>query len=143
MIGYVTLGSNDVARAASFYDGVLGELGASRQMDGKTFVAWSVKPGTPMLGVIKPNDGNAATVGNGVMVAIGVEKSGQVDALHAKAMSLGAADEGAPGQRGDNFYGAYFRDLDGRGGRSLLLRPHHEVAEERLAHEQGLSGVNF
>ena len=66
-------------------------------MDGKTFVAWSVKPGTPMLGVIKPNDGNAATVGNGVMVAIGVEKSGQVDALHAKAMSLGAADEGAPG----------------------------------------------
>ena len=113
MIGYLTLGSNDVARAASFYDGVLGELGATRQMDSETFVGWSVKPGTPMLSVIKPNDGNAATVGNGVMVALGVAESAQVDALHAKAMSLGAADEGAPGQRGENFYGAYFRDMDG------------------------------
>ena len=113
MIGYVTLGSNDIARAGEFYDALLGELGATRQMDGETFVGWSVTPGTPMLSVIKPFDGAPACVGNGVMVAIAVDSNDQVDSLHAKAMSLGASDEGAPGQRDDTFYGAYFRDPDG------------------------------
>ena len=113
MIGYVTLGSNDVQRASTFYDAVLGEVGATRQMDSETFVAWSQTPGTPMLSVIKPFDGSSATVGNGVMVAIGVEDRESVDAVYNKAMALGAADEGAPGLRGDDFYGAYFRDPDG------------------------------
>ena len=113
MIGYVTLGSNDVQRASTFYDAVLGEVGATRQMDSETFVAWSQTPGTPMLSVIKPFDGSSATVGNGVMVAIGVEERESVDAVYNKAMALGAADEGAPGLRGDDFYGAYFRDPDG------------------------------
>ena len=113
MIGYVTLGSNDVPRAAAFYDGLLAELGATRLISGDTFVGWSVKPGEPMLSVIKPHDGNAANIGNGSMTGIGVDRREQVDAMHAKALTLGAADEGAPGPRGDTFYGAYFRDMDG------------------------------
>ena len=113
MIGYVTLGSNDVARAAAFYDDLLAELGATRLMNGDTFVGWSVKPGEPMLSVIKPHDGNSASVGNGMMIAIGVDRREQVDVMHATALALGAADEGAPGLRGDSFYGAYFRDMDG------------------------------
>ncbi len=113
MIGYVTLGSNDIARAGEFYDALLGEIGATRQMEGERLIGWSVTPGTPMLSVIKPFDGDPASVGNGVMVAIAVDSKDQVDSLHAKAMRLGASDEGAPGLRGDTFYGAYFRDLDG------------------------------
>ena len=113
MIGYVTLGSNDIARTGEFYDALLGEIGATRQTEGETFVAWSVTPGTPMLWVIKPFDGAPATVGNGVMVALAVDSKDHVDLLHAKAISLGASDEGAPGLRGDTFYGAYFRDPDG------------------------------
>ena len=113
MIGYVTLGSSDVPRAAAFYDAVLGEIGAKRQMDSESFVAWSQSPGTPMLGVIKPYDGGSATVGNGVMVALAVETRENVAAVHQKAMELGASDEGAPGLRGETFYGAYFRDPDG------------------------------
>ena len=113
MIGYVTLGSNDVSHASGFYDAVLGEIGAKRQMDSESFVSWSLTPGTPMLGVIKPYDGGAATAGNGVMVAVAVETREEVDALHQKAMQLGASDEGAPGLRGETFYGAYFRDPDG------------------------------
>lgn len=113
MIGYVTLGSNDVARAAAFYDSLLGEIGASRMMESETMVAWTVAPGQPGLGVMRPHDGNDATVGNGVMIALVVDSTDKVDALHAKALELGAKDEGAPGPRGEGFYGAYFRDLDG------------------------------
>ena len=113
MIGYVTLGSNDIARTGEFYDALLGEIGATRQVEGETFVAWSVTPGAPMLWIIKPFDGTPASVGNGVMVALAVDSKDHVERLHAKALSLGASDEGAPGLRGDTFYGAYFRDPDG------------------------------
>jgi predicted lactoylglutathione lyase len=114
MIGYVTLGTNDLERAAAFYDELLSLIGAGRFMDEETFVAWTVAPGAPALSVTKPYDGKPATVGNGVMVALAMQSTDQVDALHAKALELGGTDEGAPGPRGDSgFYAAYFRDLDG------------------------------
>ena len=113
MIGYVTLGTNKMDEAAAFYDALLGTLGASRMMEAENFIAWSAGAGAPAISIIKPNDGNAATVGNGVMVAIAVDSSGKVDALHAKALELGGTDEGAPGSRMDNVYAGYFRDLDG------------------------------
>jgi len=114
MIGYVTLGTNDLPRAAAFYDALLSGIGAGRFMDSDRFVAWAVAPDKPALGVILPYDGKAATVGNGTMVALVVDSNAKVDALHAKALALGGKDEGAPGPRGDSgFYAAYFRDLDG------------------------------
>jgi len=113
MIGYVTIGTNDLARAASFYDALLGEIGAKRMMENEQFVAWSVKPDQPGLGVTKPFDKKPATVGNGVMVALMVDSTAKVDALHRKALQLGGLDEGAPGPRGEGFYAGYFRDLDG------------------------------
>ena len=113
MIGYVTIGTNDLARAASFYDALLGEMGAKRMMENEMFVAWSVKPDQPGLGVTKPFDKKPATIGNGVMVALMVDSTAKVDALHRKAMQLGGSDEGAPGPRGEGFYAGYFRDLDG------------------------------
>lgn len=114
MIGYITLGTNNMARAAAFYDALLAELGAKRMMESDSFIAWSVKPGTPALSITKPFDGKAASVGNGVMVALVVDSNEKIKALYDKALSLGATDEGAPGPRGDSgFYAAYFRDLDG------------------------------
>lgn len=113
MIGYVTLGSNDLPRAAAFYDALLGEIGAKRIMEGDSFIAWGVGPDKPGMGVTKPFDSKPATVGNGVMVALAVDSTAQVDSLHRKAMQLGAKDEGAPGARGPGFYAGYFRDLDG------------------------------
>ena len=113
MIGYVTLGTNDLDRAARFYDALLAEIGAGRFMQDDRFVAWAVAPDKPSLGVIKPWDGKPATVGNGVMVALIVDSPAKVDALYRKAMELGASDEGKPGPRGDGFYAAYFRDPDG------------------------------
>ena len=114
MIGYVTLGTNDIERAAAFYDELLAVYGAKRGMQSDKMILWSSgKPGRPSLGVIKPYDRNAASVGNGTMVALGIDDPAKVDEVHKKALALGGKDEGAPGSRGGGFYGAYFRDLDG------------------------------
>lgn len=113
MIGYVTLGTNKMKEAAAFYDALLESLGASRIMETDTFIAWSNGMGKPGLSIIKPADGKPATVGNGVMVALGVDSTDKVDALHARALELGGEDEGAPGFRSDKFYAGYFRDRDG------------------------------
>ena len=114
MIGYVTVGTNDIERAGAFYDALLAEIGAGRGMQDDGFIAWSTGSAAPALSVIKPYDGNAATVGNGTMVALVVDSPSRVDQVHARAMALGATDEGQPGPRGDGgFYAGYFRDLDG------------------------------
>ena len=113
MIGYVTLGTNDFQRAARFYDALFADLGATRLFDMENFIAWSTGPGVPAVSIIKPFDGKPATVGNGVMVALAAGSKEQVDKIYAKAISLGATDEGKPGPRGEGFYAGYFRDLDG------------------------------
>jgi len=113
MIGYVTLGSNNIPAAAEFYDALLATIGAGRIMEDDNFVAWATGPGAPAISVTTPYDGNAATVGNGVMIAIAVDSPARVDEMHARALQLGAADEGAPGKRYGNLYVGYFRDLDG------------------------------
>lgn len=114
MIGYVTLGTDDIERAAAFYDELLREIGAGRFMETETFIAWAVSPDKPALSVTKPFDGRPPTVGNGVMVALAVDSRERVDAVHKRALELGGKDEGAPGPRGDSgFYAGYFRDLDG------------------------------
>lgn len=113
MIGYVMLGTNDFDRSAAFYDALLESLGAGRMMEADSFIAWGTGMGSPAISICKPHDGKPATVGNGVMVAIPVDSKAKVDALYAKAIELGATDEGAPGQRSDTFYAGYFRDLDG------------------------------
>jgi len=114
MIGYVTLGTNDLSGAVKFYDELLAVIGAKRMMEDDSFVAWATNPEAPSIAVTKAFDGEASTVGNGVMVAIMVDSTEKVAELHAKALALGGADEGAPGPRGDaGFYAGYFRDLDG------------------------------
>jgi predicted lactoylglutathione lyase len=113
MIGYTTLGTNDIQRAAKFYDALLAEYGAKRAMESDRLILWATGPGQPMLSVIKPYDNKPATVGNGVMVALLAKDKKQVDAIYNKAIALGGKDEGKPGDRGGGFYAGYFRDLDG------------------------------
>lgn len=113
MIGYVTLGTNDLARAAKFYDALMAELGATRQWAFDRGMAWGTDKASPALGLLKPYDGAPATVGNGVMVALAVGSKEAVARVHAKALALGAQDEGPVGPRGDGFFAGYFRDPDG------------------------------
>jgi catechol 2,3-dioxygenase-like lactoylglutathione lyase family enzyme len=122
MIGYATLGTNDIVRAAAFYDALLATIGATRFMESDRFIAWAASPTKPALSVAVPYDGKPATVGNGTMVALALDSRDKVDALHRKALELGASDEGAPGPRGDGFYAGYFRDPDGNKLNAFLMK---------------------
>lgn len=114
MIGYVTLGTNDLPRAATFYDALAAQFGVGRMMDFESFIAWGAWGGAPGIAATLPFDGQPATVGNGVMVALEVKSPEQVHAVHDTALAHGGTCEGAPGPRGnDGFYAAYFRDPDG------------------------------
>ena len=113
MIGYVTLGTNDLERAAAFYDPLLARIGAKRLWDSDGGIGWGVALDKPALALMKPFDQAPATRGNGTMVALVVLRPEQVDDVYKTALALGAQDEGPAGPRGTGFYAAYFRDLDG------------------------------
>ena len=113
MIGYVTLGTKDLPRAARFYDAIAAELGVGRTMEFETFIAWGDSGGGAGIGLTKPFDGNSASVGNGVMVALAARDKEQVQRLYDIALANDGTDEGAPGPRGEGFYAGYFRDPDG------------------------------
>jgi catechol 2,3-dioxygenase-like lactoylglutathione lyase family enzyme len=112
MLGYATLGTNNYDKALAFYDTLLAEMGGKRAFSNDHLQGYGGGGGA-MIAVAKPHDGKPATVGNGTMFALAAASKEMVDKVHAKALSLGGKDEGAPGPRGENFYGAYFRDLDG------------------------------
>jgi catechol 2,3-dioxygenase-like lactoylglutathione lyase family enzyme len=115
MIGYTMLGTSDPARAKAFYSPVLALLGAHVNTDySSDFGTWyTVGGGTPMLVITAPHDNKPATAGNGTMVALPASSQDVVNEVYAKALAMGATDEGAPGYRNGPFYGAYFRDPDG------------------------------
>ncbi|WP_340588434.1 VOC family protein [Erythrobacter alti] len=114
MIGYVTLGTNDLDRAAEFYDAIAKEMGTGRMMEEEGyFIAWGDMGGGAGIAATKPFDKGKASVGNGTMVALQAKDPSQVDRIHALALELGGTDEGAPGPRGETFYAGYFRDRDG------------------------------
>ena len=113
MIGYITIGVSDIDKASSFYDDLLAEVGAKQLFGQDRIKFYGTGPGTPMLAICIPYDEQTPQHGNGNMIAIpGGDRAG-VDRLYAKAMELGASDEGDPGERLPIFYGAYVRDPDG------------------------------
>jgi catechol 2,3-dioxygenase-like lactoylglutathione lyase family enzyme len=123
MIGYVTLGTNDLARGAKFYDALAAEMDTPRMMDFETFIAWGKPDGPAGVALTKPHDGNAASVGNGVMVALEAKDKDQVHRLYDIALANGGTDEGPPGPRGEGFYAGYFRDPDGNKLNAFVMGP--------------------
>ncbi len=127
MIGYVTLGTNDLERAAKFYDAIAKEMGVGRMMDFDSFIAWGAWDGGAGIAATKPFDGKHASVGNGTMVAIQAKDRDQVKKLHEIALANGGSDEGEPGPRGEPdengmvFYAGYFRDPDGNKLNAFLM----------------------
>ncbi|HEV7232711.1 MAG TPA: VOC family protein, partial [Sphingorhabdus sp.] len=105
MLGYITMGTNDLPRARQFYGDLLGTIGAQKVMefgeDLGGFTLYSASMEQPGIAVTKPYNGEPASVGNGNMAAIVLKERAQVDALHAKALELGGTCEGAPGVRGE------------------------------------------
>lgn len=112
MIGYATIGSNDLEMAKAFYDKVLVPLGGKRTMTMDRMQGYGSGAGA-MMAVCRPYDEKTAHPGNGPMLALAAADRAQVDETYKAALANGGTDEGPPGLRGDTFYGAYFRDLDG------------------------------
>jgi catechol 2,3-dioxygenase-like lactoylglutathione lyase family enzyme len=118
MLGYATIGTNDLPRALAFYDALMAEVGATRLMETPHgFTMYGVTLRKPALAITPPYDGKKATAGNGNMLALTLDARAKVDLLYKKALELGGSDEGAPGVRGEEgpsaFYAAYFRDPEG------------------------------
>jgi catechol 2,3-dioxygenase-like lactoylglutathione lyase family enzyme len=113
MIGYVTIGANDFEAAKAFYGKALSGLGARPGFANERMQGFSVKGSPVQLMVCKPYDGSRATAGNGTMISLVAPSREVVDQVHRDALAAGGRDEGAPGERGTGFYGAYFRDPDG------------------------------
>jgi catechol 2,3-dioxygenase-like lactoylglutathione lyase family enzyme len=118
MIGYVTLGTDDLDRSRAFYDALFGEIGGSRLMEMDSgFTLYGTGWGQPGVAVTRPYNGEPAVAGNGNMISLVMDSREKVDRFHARALELGGSEEGAPGVRGEEgdraFYGAYFRDPDG------------------------------
>jgi predicted lactoylglutathione lyase len=130
MIGYVTLGTADLAKSGAFYDALLGTFGAGRFMEEPNyFIAWAKVAGEPSIAVSIPFNKEPATVGNGTMVAVALSSAEQVDAFYAKALELGGSCEGKPGFRPEGassgFYAGYFRDLDGNKLNAFCIVPQN------------------
>ena len=114
MIGYVTLGVNDFQKACAFYDELFLTIGIKRLWTHGNMAAWAKSRTDAALCITSPFNKEAASSGNGTMVALKVENKEQVHSIYQKVIELGGTDEGKPGPRGEHgFYGAYFRDLDG------------------------------
>lgn len=112
-LSYATVGSNDLDRAKSFYDSLFDSVGVSGLFDHPSGGRIYGKDGKLMFGVLGPYNQEPASNGNGSMFAFEFETPEEVAEFHARALSLGGTDEGAPGPRGPGAHFAYFRDLDG------------------------------
>jgi len=113
MIGYTTIGVSDMDRAEAFYGALLGEIGAEQLFGMDRIKFYGTSMDAAMLAICIPYDEQSPNCGNGNMIAIPGGSREGVDKLYAKAMELGASDEGEPGERMPTFYGGYVRDPDG------------------------------
>jgi len=113
MIGYVTIGTNDLEGAKAFYDPIAEMLGHRQLMASDRMVGWGTPYKDALLCLIKPHDEQPATVGNGTMIGLVAENEEVVQRVYDYALAHGGSDEGPPGPRGEAFYGAYFRDPEG------------------------------
>ncbi|WP_438768071.1 VOC family protein [Kushneria sp. TE3] len=119
MLSHVMVGSNDLVRAREFYDALLSCIGLYRHGDDDSETQWLcyAAPQEPILFLVcSPYNEEAATHGNGTLVAFRARSHELVDQFHVVGLALGGTDEGAPGLRSqyhDYFYGAYLRDPDG------------------------------
>jgi catechol 2,3-dioxygenase-like lactoylglutathione lyase family enzyme len=116
MIGYVTIGADNLDAATRFYDALFGAIGGERKSYEGGWAFYGPKGGEGNVGICKPFDGQPARAGNGIMIAFAAASQDAVKAAHAAALAHGGSDEGAPGFRppdGTQFYGAYVRDPTG------------------------------
>ena len=112
--GYSTIGTNNKEAAEAFYDSLFEQINAIKFPANDRITMWMSEDGSKViLAIAIPYDAGTASHGNGTRKAIPLDSHEAVNDMYAKAMELGATDDGEPGPRAGNFYGAYVYDLDG------------------------------
>jgi len=113
-IGFVMIGTNDLAKSSKFYDAILTHLGMKRVTVTERYIGYGLSEDEGVkFYITKPHNKENATAGNGTMVALSAETKEAVDKFHKTALENGAVDEGKPGVRSDGNYYGYIRDHDG------------------------------
>lgn len=120
MFNHIMVGTDDIERSKTFYDAVLGVLGAGEPMRhkseaGQTRLFYSHNGNT--FAVSEPINGEAATGANGGTIGFKCNSADQVRDFHDIAVAHGGTSiEGPPGLR-EGSMGAlhlsYVRDPDG------------------------------
>jgi len=115
ILSHVSLGTNDIKRAARFYDETLASIGIKRvvTIDG---IAMAYGRLYPEFWIALPHNDEKATVGNGVHIGFIAKSKLEVHAFYDAALAVGGLDEGAPGPRpiyGEPYYGCFILDPDG------------------------------
>ena len=115
MIGFVMVGTNDLDKAINFYDSILDVIDRKRVGKTGTYASYAQKNTLEAVEfyVTTPIKNEKATTGNGTQISFYIDSKDKVDSFHSSALSLGAQDEGAPGERYEGEYYSYLRDLDG------------------------------
>ena len=121
MIGYITIGTNDPEASGKFYDAVFGAMGGERKSKDGDWIGYGEKGKDGQVYVCPPHDKNAATFGNGSMIAFKAHSKSEVDAAHKAGLAHGGRDEGAPGPRPRGF-DVVLRRLSARSDRQQDLR---------------------
>lgn len=128
-IGYIMIGTNNLAASRAFYDAVFPCFGGTVYMDFPGYgFCYAFRNGTRVW-VAPPHNQQAPEPGNGIMPGFGCDSPAEVDAAYAGAMAHGGTDEGPPGPRpqyGPGFYGAYVRDPCGNKMSFVHDAPSHE-----------------
>jgi catechol 2,3-dioxygenase-like lactoylglutathione lyase family enzyme len=117
MIGYITIGASDSEKSGAFYDAVLGAIGNERKFADGGWVGYGPKrEDAHSVYVCPPFDKQAASAGNGMMIAFVAPSKDAVNIAYQAGLNAGGSDEGSPGPRPEDsttFYGAYLRDPTG------------------------------
>jgi len=117
MLGFATIGTNNIQESCKFYDVVLPTLGIKKVLTTERYIGYAINNNLEKIEfyLMKPFNKEAATYGNGTMIAFLAKSRFEVDNFHKVAIENGAINEGVPGFRPSDSrdYYAYIRDVDG------------------------------
>ncbi|MEM1260967.1 MAG: VOC family protein [Pseudomonadota bacterium] len=120
MFSHVLIGSSDIRRSETFYNTVLGVLGAKparENMNATGQLRLFYRHAGSIFGISEPINGEASSVANGSTIGFACNSAEQVKEFHDVAVANGATSiEQPPGLRQDavgEMHLCYFRDPDG------------------------------
>ena len=117
MLGFATIGTNNIQESCKFYDVVLLSIGMKKIITTERYIGYAKNNNLEKIifYLMVPFNKKSSTSGNGTMIAFLANSRLEVNNFHKIAIEKGAVNEGFPGLRpsdGSDYY-AYIRDFDG------------------------------